>query len=298
VMVMLPLATLLTANTINDSNSLRWMAGLTITVGVAGFLAESIGVPLPINTAGLIGMWVVTLSISLAIFHRQLWWPVRLVLIALAGWWLYQSFVLNIHWVAGWLPSFVAICVLSFMHSWRALLIVLVVLFLLIGPNQEFYLGTFIQQEAEESLYTRLEAWEVTWDVIQDHLLLGTGPAGYAVYFMTYYPTRAMATHNNFFDIIAQTGVLGLVFLIWMLSGLIAVGIKVHRRLRCTKTFEESLANASLAGLAGTIVIMMFGDWLFPFAYTQTIAGFDYIVPTWLFMGVLLALDHLVAKPT
>jgi hypothetical protein len=38
---------------------------------------------------------------------------------------------------------------------------------------------------------------------------------------------------------------------------------------------------------------MMFGDWLFPFAYTQTIAGFDYIVPTWLFMGVILVLDRM-----
>ena len=43
---------------------------------------------------------------------------------------------------------------------------------------------------------------------------------------------------------------------------------------------------------------MIIGDWLFPFTYTQTIAGFDYVVYSWLFMGTILVLDRLIqAKP-
>jgi hypothetical protein len=38
---------------------------------------------------------------------------------------------------------------------------------------------------------------------------------------------------------------------------------------------------------------MAFGDWMLPFAYTQTIAGFDYTVYSWLFIGALLALDQM-----
>jgi len=296
VMVMLPLALLLVANQIASLKQLRWMAGLTIGVGIAGFLMDRFSLPLPVNTGGLVSMWVIAISASLAIFQRRLPWSIRLGLFALASWWIYRGFVLNLQWIAGWLPSFVAICVLSFMRSWRALLVVLVILFLLIGLNQEFYLGTFIEQEAEESLYTRLDAWRVNWGLTKEHLLLGTGPAGYAAYYMTYYPTRAMATHNNFIDVFAQTGVLGLGLLIWMLTALIIVGIRVHRRLRNSGTIEESLVNAALAGLVGSIVIMMFGDWLFPFAYTQGIAGFDYIVPTWLFFGVILVLDRMTAE--
>jgi hypothetical protein len=296
VMIMLPLALLLVANQIENLKQLRWMAGLTIGVGIAGFLVDRFGLPLPVNTGGLVSMWIVTISISLAIFQRRLPWSIRLGLFALTGWWIYRGFVLNLQWVAGWLPSFVAICVLSFLRSWRVLLVMLVILFLLIGPSQEFYLGTFIQQEAEESLFTRLDAWRVNWEVTKEHLLLGTGPAGYTVYYMTYFPARAMATHSNYVDIIAQTGVLGLGFLCWMFAALTKTGIQLHRRLRRTGNLEESLANAALAGLAGSIVIMMFGDWLFPFAYTQTIAGFDYIVPTWLFLGVILVLDRLTAE--
>lgn len=296
VMVMLPLALLLVANQVESLKQLRWMVGLTIVVGIAGILVDPFGLPLKVNTNGLVAMWVVTISTSLAIFQRRLPWSIRLGLFALAGWWIYSGFVLNIQWIAGWLPSFVAICFLSYMRSWRLLLVVLIILLLLIGPNQEFYLGTFIQQESEESLFTRLDAWQVNWTVTKEHILLGTGPAGYAAYYMTFFPTRAMATHNNFIDVVAQTGVLGLGFLCWMFAALIKVGLRVHRRLRHAGTFEESLVNAALAGLAGSIVIMMFGDWLFPFAYTQTIAGFDYIVPTWLFLGTILVLDRLTAE--
>lgn len=296
VMVMLPLALLLAANQIENLKQLRWMAGLTVLVGIAGILVDPFGLPLQVNTDGLVCMWIVTISVSLAIFQRRLPWSIRLGLFALAGWWIYRGFMLNIQWIAGWLPSLVAICVLSYMRSWRVLLVVLVILLLLIGPNQEFYLGTFIQQESEESLFTRLDAWRANWTVTKEHILLGTGPAGYAAYYMTFFPNRAMATHNNFIDVIAQTGVLGLGFLCWMFAALIKVGIRVHRRLRHAGNIEESLANAALAGLVGSIVIMMFGDWLFPFAYTQTIAGFDYIVPTWLFLGTILVLDRLTAE--
>jgi len=293
VMVMLPLAMFLVANLVESIAQMWWMAGLTITAGIAGFLVNQFGVPLPVNTAGLVSMWIVSISISLAVFHRRLHWAIRIGLLALGGWWIYWGFIVNLNWVAGWLPGFVAICVLCMLRSWRALLIVLLILFLLIGPNQEYYLGTFLRQETEESLLTREDAWKVNWQVTQNHLLLGTGPAGYTVYYMTYYPTRAMATHNNYIDVIAQTGILGLGFLAWMFIAILIVGIRVLRRLRRSGGFEESMINAALAGLAGSVVIMMFGDWLFPFAYTQTIAGFDYIVPTWLFLGIIMALDHM-----
>jgi hypothetical protein len=38
---------------------------------------------------------------------------------------------------------------------------------------------------------------------------------------------------------------------------------------------------------------MAFGDWLVQFAYTQTIAGFDNAVYSWLFMGTILVLDRI-----
>jgi len=296
VMIMLPVAMLLAGNQITQPKQLEWMAVLTIGAGVLGFIADRLSLPLPVNTGGLVSMWIITISLSLILFHKKLKWIYRIFLLLLCGWWIYRGFVLNLHWVAGWLPGFVAICVLSYMRSWRMLLIMVLILLVLIGPNQQYYLGTFIQQESEESLVTRQDAWKVNWEITRHHFLLGTGPAGYTVYYMSYFPSRAMATHNNFLDILAQTGIIGLILLVWMFVVLLRIGIRLHRRLRRSGGIEESMANAALAGLAGAIVIMMFGDWMFPFAYTQTIAGYDYIVPSWLFLGSILALDRMAEE--
>jgi hypothetical protein len=40
---------------------------------------------------------------------------------------------------------------------------------------------------------------------------------------------------------------------------------------------------------------MALGDWLFPFVYTQTIAGFDYAVYSWVFLGATVALSNIHA---
>jgi O-antigen ligase len=217
----------------------------------------------------------------------------RSFLLVLAGLWLYLRFGRQISWLAGWLPSFIALGVLVFMRSKKLLLIGLVLAVILIGLNANYYLGRVFEAESEESGQTRLAAWEVNWRVTSKHLLFGTGPAGYAAYYMSYYPDEGMATHSNYIDIIAQTGVFGLLFGLWFFFRLAWLGYKLCLRLRGKGDFVEGLANAALAGTVGCIVIMGFGDWLFPFAYTQTIAGYDYAVYNWLFMGTIVALDHI-----
>ena len=141
-------------------------------------------------------------------------------------------------------------------------------------------------------------AWEANWRVTGKHLLFGTGPAGYAAYYMSYFPTDAMATHSNYLDILSQNGIVGIVLLLWFFVSLALIGYKLAIRIRGHGDFVESVVNASLAGTVACIVMMAFGDWLFPFAYTQTIAGFDYAVLNWLFMGFILTFDRMTRNGT
>jgi O-antigen ligase len=113
---------------------------------------------------------------------------------------------------------------------------------------------------------------------------------------MTYFPNEGMATHSNYIDILAQIGIIGFVFYIWFFVVLAWEGYKLCLRLKGRGDFSEALACAALAGTISCIIAMGFGDWLFPFAYTQTIAGFDHAVYSWLFMGTILALKHIVDK--
>ena len=293
VMVMLPAALLLVGNFVDSQIPLKWMAIVMLLAGVFGLFHLFLDLPIPVNTNGMFNLWVIGLSFGLGIFYDRLGLPVRISLLALSAAYVFWGFVQNISWLAGWLPGMVAIGVLSVLRSKKLAGVLLLALMFLIISDSNYYLGRVVKNESQESGYTRLEAWASNWGITKDHLLFGTGPAGYAVYYMSYFPENAMATHSNYIDILAQTGIVGLSLVLWFFGALAWKGYQVSRRLRGRGDLLEALANVAFAGTLACIVIMGFGDWLFPFAYTQTIAGFDYAVFNWLFMGMILVIDRL-----
>jgi hypothetical protein len=50
-------------------------------------------------------------------------------------------------------------------------------------------------------------------------------------------------------------------------------------------------AVVAYSGVFGMAVGMMLGDWALPFAYNETIAGFDNAVLTWVLLGGMVALE-------
>ena len=295
IMVVSPLLLLLVANLANEEKHLKRLVWVMISVGVLGFISNYMEGRLPVNTNGLASMWVISLAASLALIDKKLTFPVRVCLAILTGLWIYWGFIANLSWVAGWLPGFVAGGVILLLRSKKLLLVCIVILAIYISTNTSI-LETWFGQETVTSGDTRVLAWQMNWRFTSQHLLFGMGPAGYAVYYMTYYPLDAMATHSNYIDLISETGMVGTVFFIAIFAVLCWRGLVVYRRLRGHNDFMEALSAAALGGTVGCLVIMAFGDWLLPFAYTQTISGFSYTVYSWLFMGTILALDVITSK--
>jgi O-antigen ligase len=137
---------------------------------------------------------------------------------------------------------------------------------------------------------TRLDIWAQTFDLVSKHPLFGTGPAGYAAYFMSLYRNTgfSLSTHNNYLDVIAQTGVVGSVVFVWLMVTLVVVGWVA--RARWQTGFLGGYAQGAFGGLIGLLVAMSQGDWFIPFVYNQTIAGFRYTVHSWIFLGFLASL--------
>lgn len=284
---------LLTGNLVTEPKMLKWMVGLFLAAGVLGILDNFLPfIKLPVNTRGLFAMWVVSISFSLAIFHRKLAPWVRIAFMVLAFSWVYWGYGLNVSWLAGWVPVIAVIMMIGFFRSPKLAVGMLILLALVVVLSWD-YLSQVIDLENRISGTTRLAAWGMNWRITKDHLLFGTGPAGYAIYYMTYFPNQAMATHNNYLDMLAQTGIVGFGLMMWFFIRLLWMGWRLLRRLRGRGDFFEALAAACLAGTLGGLMMMFFGDWLFPFAYTQTIAGFDYSVYNWIFMGVILSLEKM-----
>jgi O-antigen ligase len=293
-MIMLPGAFLLVANNVKKELHLKIMVWLLILAGTVALLNNYLNLPIPINQSGLFPMWTVALAYSLALFNNNLPNWMRVMLFAYTGAWVVWGFVLNISWVAGWFPVLIVAGLITVFRSWKLVLVFVLIGLLIFAFNANYYLDKVLKDEQEESGETRLAAWAVSFRVVKYHWLFGTGPAGYTAYYMTYYPTEAMATHNNYLDILAQTGVIGLIFYLLFFFNVARLGFRLVLRLREERDFLAALTMATFAGTIGGIVMMGFGDWMVPFAYTQSIEGFDFIVHNWLFMGAVVVIEQIV----
>src|SRR5439155_7836337 len=152
-----------------------------------------------------------------------------------------------------------------------------------------------IAQAQNKGDLERLDLGRNNLDLIAQHPLLGVGPAGYTPYYTTYHPQDDRSTHNNYFDVMAQTGILGCAVFLWLLASLLKLGRDNCRQLAQQRDFAEAFATATLAGGIAAAVAMMLGDWVLPFAYNQTIAGFDNACLTWILLGAAVSLHHILA---
>jgi len=143
---------------------------------------------------------------------------------------------------------------------------------------------------------TRLDAYMHNWRVTGKHFLFGVGPAGYAAYYMSYFPGEAMATHSNYLDVLSQMGIVGLLAFLGFFLALALTAWDLLSRTKGRLDFTRAFSVGVSAGLLGVIVATGLGDWLLPFVYTQTIAGFDYAVYSWILLGAMVSLHRLVTS--
>ena len=95
-------------------------------------------------------------------------------------------------------------------------------------------------------------------------------------------------SHNNYVDLIAQTGILGLSLFLWFAGTMLHTSWRFYQNL--SDEFSQGYTASVLGGLVGTIVSGMLGDWFLPFVYNIGFAGLRSSILFWIFTGGLLAL--------
>jgi O-antigen ligase len=296
--ICLPLVLLLVANHYDHQ---RWIQRLMVAFLGLSILATALYLFSPSThalifgrgTSGLWSMWAAVMAYGLALFARGLKPWQRLLLLIFTGLQVYLYFFVTRNWVSGWLPMGVACAVLTLMRSRRLFFVCLVAGLIYGALNFDaLYESTFVAQEAEGSGSARVQLWVTNLTHVRNHPLFGMGPAGYAPYNMTYHASDARSTHNNYFDILAQVGIVGALIFIWLALTLLRVGWQGWRALSGRRDLLEAFSAAAFAGLIGALVGMMLGDWVLPFAYNTTISGFDNAVLTWVFLGCMVGLHR------
>lgn len=294
VMVLLPGAFFLASNCLADLKWIKWLTAIIMAVGILEILGDYLHLPLDfLQVRPMFPTWFICLAYSQVLFNRRMSMVLRLLLLAFVGGWIYRVFFVQLTWLSAWLPTILAVGAISFWRSRLLLAAMLIIALIYVGVNLSDLQAAY-ELEHRMSGVTRLDAYAHNWRVTEKHFLFGVGPAGYAAYYMSYFPGEAMATHSNYLDVLSQTGIVGLLALLGFFLALALIAWDLLGRTKGRFDFTQAFSVGAAASLLGVIVAMGLGDWLLPFVYTQTIAGFDYAVYSWVLLGAMVSLHRLV----
>jgi hypothetical protein len=297
------LAFWLTANLIPDE---RWLWRLTAFFLIVGggvvILRLLPGVRGMLNRFTTIAFIRVPFWVLLAGLNRQLSPAWRVFLAAALAAALVYAFVDQREAASNWVGLAAVGGVLAWLRFPRlrwpliGLILVLLVSGLLIPSLYEFAGG---DDEWGASGGSRLVLIGRVVEVTLRNPITGLGPAAYRLYanmrplpyLGTYWIAPLVNSHNNYVDLFAHGGALGLLLFFWFVWEVTRVGLNLRRRY--LTGFASGYVNGMLAVGAGSLVIMLLADWILPFVYNIGFPGFQASVLVWLFLGGLVALENM-----
>jgi hypothetical protein len=295
-------AFLLVAHQVRD---LRWLERLTWLflalsgLYVAGRLVPGLGrftgrLFQDGATGSLFWTWLVALALSQALFNRRLRMGWRLALGGLVLATLYIGLFQARAWASGWLPPLVAVIGILWAGAPRLGLLVTLAGGAVGALSRQEVIGLVMIGDQQYSLITRWEATRILAEIIKVNPVLGLGPANY-YHYTPLFPILGwyvqFNSHNQYVDIVAQTGLLGLACFLWFVWEVGRLGWRL--RARVLDGFARAYVYGALGGLAGTLAAGMMADWVLPFVYNIGLAGFRASVLGWLFLGGLVALEQI-----
>jgi hypothetical protein len=98
-----------------------------------------------------------------------------------------------------------------------------------------------------------------------------------------------ISSHNNYVDLFAHTGLLGLGLFLWFAAELFFLGWRLSDRY--PTGFTGGYVGGMTAAWVGSLVVMLLADWMLPFVYNIGFPGFQASILVWLFLGGLVAVD-------
>jgi hypothetical protein len=156
--------------------------------------------------------------------------------------------------------------------------------------------------EWQESGVSRLSLIRRVLEVTMHNPLTGLGPAAYRAYARmrplasggAFWINPNVSSHNNYVDLFSHGGLLGLGLFAWFVVELGRLGVRLRYQFR--QGFASGYVNAALGIGAGSLVIMVFADWILPFVYNIGFPGFQASVLVWMFLGGLVTLEQVSNK--
>lgn len=300
----------LAANLTRGERSLRRLTALFLIVGGGLAIVRALpgigGAADALTTGAFIRapFWVLLAALAAGqlLFNRPLSLSWRIFLILVLGVSLVYAFVQQQEAASNWVGLMTALGVLLWLRfprlSWPLAVLVaaLVITGVLIPSLYDFAGG---DAEWATSGGSRLVLIERVVEVSMRNPITGLGPAAYRPYANmkplpyqgAYWVAPQINSHNNYVDLFAHVGIVGLALFFWFAVEIARLGKRL--RSRYTQGFAAGYVNSVLAAGVAALVIMAFADWILPFVYNIGFHGFQASVLVWLFLGGLVALENM-----
>ena len=283
---------------------MRWLERLTwvfIAVGavyITGRMLIVVGISIEFlfdrgaTASSMFFTWLVAQTFSQAWFNKRIHIAFRGILFFLIIIIFIVAYGFASEWKSGWVPPLVAIGAILGFRYWRLaiLLVPIIVIVAWIAVIQIISSDTY-------SWGTRVDAWMIVIEIAKISPIFGLGFSNY-YWYSRYFPIRGwyvpFNSHNQYIDIIAQTGIVGLACFLWIFWEVGRLGWNLRNRV--PEGFPRAYVYGVLGGIVGTLVASSLADWVLPFTYNIGFAGFRSSVLPWIFMGGLVCIEQLVRK--
>lgn len=306
ILLLCPAAFLLSAHRLRSLKAMQWMTWLFVGLGSAFLVTlfvpslSRVGISVFQRAVrdSLFWTWMATISYSQSLLNRKLPMRWRLALGIVAFGSMYSTIVVRQVWTSGWLPALVSILVITAIVRPKLAVAFGAALGLAILLQPGLLPGVFLRGDNQFSLTTRVAAWGVLWEIIRLNPILGIGPANYHSYtplFDILGYSANFSSHNNYVDIVAQTGVAGLVCFLWFVWEIAKLIWRLKSKV--PEGFPRAYVIGAMGALAGTLVAGMLGDWILPFVYNVGLEGFRASGLAWMFLGAVVALGETCLRP-
>lgn len=155
------------------------------------------------------------------------------------------------------------------------------------------------EDEWEVSGGSRLTLIGRVLEVSMRNPITGIGPASYRAYAnvkplqygRAFWVNPQINSHNNYVDLFAHVGLLGLGLFFWFVWELWRMGLRLVDRPM--SGFLRGYVAAGLATLVAALVLMAFADWILPFVYNIGFPGFQASLLVWVVLGGMVAVEQM-----
>ena len=244
-------------------------------------------------TGSMFWLWTVALSFAQVSANRKLHRIWKLGLSALVVSVFYITFFQQRAWTSSWLPALFAILLILWLTTPKIGVLITLVALLYYSLDSKAVINLVMVGDNYYSLSTRLQAWEIITGLASKSPLFGLGPANY-YWYASSLPIAGwyvnFSSHNNYVDLYAQFGIIGLGLFIWFAVEIGLIGLRLLRVV--SDDFSRSYIIGALAGLGGTLMAGMLGDWFMPFVYNIGFAGTRSSFLPWFFLAGILVIKR------